>query len=137
MKLKHLNMFLDMAEVAAKTSTAVRLKVGALIVKDSRILSIGINGTAPGTDNCCEEVVDGVLITKLTVAHAEVQAIYKAARDGQPIKDSTLFCTHAPCLNCSIAILNTGIKEVYYRKSYRNTDGIHFLNQNGTDVRCI
>lgn len=131
MKEKHIDMFLEMAEVAAKTSTAVRLKVGALLVKDSRILSIGINGTVPGSSNDCEDIIGGELVTKKTVAHAEVQSIYKAARDGQSVKDSILFCNYAPCLSCAIAIVNTGIRSVYYRNAYRNNEGIEFLETHG------
>ena len=137
MKHKHKLMFLDMAEIAAKTSTAKRLKVGAVLVKDSRILSIGINGTVPGADNNCEDLVDGKLVTKNTVSHAEMQSIYKAARDGQALNGASLFCNYAPCLACAIALVNTGISNVYYRHSYRSTDGIEFLVSNNVSVESI
>ena len=137
MKDKHIRMFLEMAEVAAKTSTARRLKVAALLVKDSRILSIGINGTTPGSDNNCEDLIDGQLVTKPTVAHAEAQAIYKAARDGQALKDSTLFCNYEPCLACCVAMVNSGIKSVYFRESYRSHEGVRFLEDNSVFVQQI
>lgn len=137
MKDKHIRMFLDMAEVASRTSTAERLKVGALIVKDSRILSIGINGSVPGSDNTCEDLIDGKLVTKPTIAHAETQAIYKAARDGQALKDSALFCNYAPCLACSVALVNSGVKSVYYRNAYRSDEGVKFLLENSVEVHLV
>lgn len=137
MKEKHKLMFLEMAEVAGKTSTAKRLKVGAILVKDSRILSIGINGTVPGSDNNCEDIIDGELVTKNTVSHAEMQSIYKAARDGQPIKGASLFCNYAPCLACSVALVNTGVSSVYYRNSYRSKEGLQFLVDNNVYVEAV
>src|SRR5574343_230670 len=95
MKQKFLDLYIEIAEVAAKTSSATRLKVGAVAVKDHRILSIGYNGTPPGFDNECEEKVwvsdegpwgdagDWTTKTRLEVIHAEQNAIYKMARDGQ------------------------------------------------------
>lgn len=122
-----------MAEVAAKQSHAVRLKVGSIFVRDNRILSIGINGRVSNEPNNCEntDLDTGEMITRPDVLHAEQAAIYKAARDGESLKDSTLLVTHAPCLMCSLGLHSCGIKKVYYRNSYRNTEGIDFLQNHG------
>lgn len=121
---------MEMALVTAKSSYANRLKVGAIAVKDHRILSVGYNGTPPGTDNVCEENN----VTKKEVIHAEMNAIYKMARDGQAAEGSDIFITHAPCFECSKAILSVGIKRVWYRHEYRDESGIMFLQENGVEV---
>lgn len=122
---------MEMALVAAQASYANRLKVGALAVKDHRILSVGYNGTPPGLDNAAEGP-DG--LTKKEVIHAEMNAIYKMARDGQQADGSDIFITHAPCFECSKAILSVGIKRVWYRSEYRDDSGIKFLKDNGVEV---
>lgn len=146
MKQKHLDMYMDIAEVAAKNSYATRLKVGAVAVRDHRILSIGYNGTPPGTSNECEEKVykiDGFLVddvgcyelkTKKEVIHAEMNLIYKMARDGESGKGATLFITHAPCFECAKAILSVGFSSVYYRNSYRDNSGVDLLRNNGVKI---
>lgn len=146
MKQKFLDLYMEIAEVAAKTSSATRLKVGAVAVKDHRILSIGYNGTPPGFDNECEEKVwvsdEGpsggwTTKTRLEVIHAEQNAIYKMARDGQSALDADLFVTHAPCIECAKAIKTSGFRKVWYRNQYRSDDGIKFLQQLGVEVEKI
>ena len=137
MKQKWVDAFMDTAERFAQLSSAVRLKVGAVVVKDNRIISIGYNGMPSGWTNVCEEVVtptlpylqgDGpVLKTKDEVIHAEANAIIKLARDGESGNGSSLFCTHAPCIHCAKLIHGAGINKVYYRNSYRDEAGIKFL----------
>jgi dCMP deaminase len=131
MKIQHIGMFMDMAEVAARQSRANRLKVGCIVVRDNRILSVGYNGTPPGLDNKCEGE-DG--LTKREVIHAEMNAIYKMARDGEAGKDAVMFITHAPCFECSKAILSVGIKRVYYGEPYRDVSGVRLLADNGVMV---
>lgn len=135
MKEKHIKMYMKIAETVAAASYAKKLKVGAVAVKDNRILSIGYNGTPPGMDNNCEhEVVkeDGsvVLETVKEVIHAEMNAIYKMARDGQHSEGATLFITHSPCFECAKAILSVGFDSVFYKEDYRNMDGVYFLKAN-------
>ena len=123
------------AEVFADCSTATRLKVGAVLVKDNRILSVGYNGTAPGASNECETVLsDGSSVTRPDVIHAEQNAIYKAARDGQSLLGAAMFVTHAPCIECSKGILASGIRTVYYKQQYRDDTGVQFLKQYGVAV---
>jgi dCMP deaminase len=140
MQQKWVDAYLDMAERFAQLSYAKRLKVGAIVVKDNRVVSIGYNGTPSGWSNECEfEFVDpqtkvSSLVTKKEVIHAEANAIAKLARDGQSGKDGDLFCTHAPCMDCAKMIYGAGINKVFYREAYRNTDGIDFLTKSGVRV---
>lgn len=139
MKQKWINAFMETAERFAQLSSAVRLQVGAVVVQDNRIISIGYNGTPAGWDNNCEEKVwtqdgDFTLKTKDEVIHAEANAISKLARDGERGLGSVLFCTHAPCVECAKLIYGAGIKKVYYRNSYRNTDGVDFLTKCDIEV---
>jgi dCMP deaminase len=137
---------MDTAERFAQLSSAVRLQVGAVVVKDNRIISIGYNGMPAGWTNECEtkiycddgdwreqtderfdEWVTYKLVTKKEVIHAEANAILKLARDGESGNGSSLFCTHAPCIHCAKLIHGAGIDKVYYRESYRDEDGTDFL----------
>jgi dCMP deaminase len=124
------------AEVFAECSTATRLHVGAIVVKDERIISIGYNGTPSGWDNNCEDIKinndgDYVTITKPEVLHAETNAIAKLAKFDGSGSGSVLFVTHAPCLDCAKLVFQAGISSVYYRNSYRNNDGVDFLAKAG------
>lgn len=131
---------MDVAERTSQLSHAVRLKVGAIIVKDDRIISIGYNGMPGGWDNKCEDETyeeDGFhikLTTKPEVLHAETNAISKLAKSNEAGDNATLFCTHAPCLDCAKLIYQSGINSVFYRTQYRSDDGINFLNKSGVNV---
>jgi dCMP deaminase len=143
MKQKWIDAFMDTAERFAELSSAVRLKVGTVVVKDNRIISIGYNGTPAGWDNACEdetiELYSGyegaihrtILKTKPEVIHAEANAIMKLARDGESGSGADLFVTHAPCIDCAKLIYGAGIKNLYYRNSYRDTAGLDFLEKCG------
>jgi dCMP deaminase len=140
MKQKWIDAFMDTAERFAQLSSARRLKVGAVVVKDNRIISIGYNGMPSGWDNNCEielhQPVGRVnLVTKDEVIHAEANAILKLARDGESGNGSILFCTHAPCIHCAKLIHGAGISEVYYRESYRDTLGLDFLQKCKIEVK--
>lgn len=129
---------LDVAERYARLSKARRLNVGAVIVKDDRIISIGYNGTPPGWDNNCEnELPDGSLKTKAEVLHAEENAIGKLARSHESGEGATMFITHAPCAQCAKMILVSGISSIYYRDTYRDDAGIKFLTKGGVLVKQI
>ena len=142
MKQKWVDAFMDTAERFSQLSSAVRLKVGAVVVKDNRIISIGYNGTPAGWDNCCEEVVqlsDDTVTTKTKdeVIHAEANAVAKLARDGESGSGADLFCTHAPCVQCAKIIYGAGISSVYYRESYRDNDGLEFLQKCKINVKKV
>ena len=131
---------MDVAERFAKLSSAKRLQVGAIVVKDDRIISIGYNGMPAGWDNTCEDVVeiheDGGIITKTKpeVIHAEANAIAKLAKGNESGDGSTMFLTHAPCIDCAKQVYTAGIKKVYYRNSYRDTQGVDFLEKCRVEV---
>lgn len=165
MKQKFLDYYMKMAEITAGLSSAVRLKVGTIIVRDNQVLATGYNGTPSGWDNECEDRVwdsgaggwldpeefdekypyegwhDGAgrnvrygLKTKPIVLHSEANAILKIARSTESSEGATLFCTHAPCLDCAKLIHQSGISSVYYRNTYRETTGIEFLEKSGVKV---
>lgn len=138
-----------MTFVVSECSSAIRKKVGALIVKNGRVLSIGYNGTFPGDNNECEYKIrdhfepsekilndgkDYQLRTKPSVLHAEFNAISKMARDGDSAIDATLFVTLSPCVECAKLIINVGIKHVFYAESYNNLEGIVLLRTHGVVV---
>ena len=136
MKQKWIEAFMDTAERFAQLSSAKRLQVGACVVKDNRIISIGYNGTPAGWSNECEEVVyriaqEPTTRTKAEVIHAEANAILKLARDGERGDGSDLFITHAPCIDCAKLIYGAGVRKVYYRNSYRDRAGLDFLEKCG------
>lgn len=143
MKQKWIDAFIDTAERFAQLSSAKRLKVGAVVVKDNRIISIGYNGMPAGWTNECEEVVeiheDGGSVTKTKdeVIHAEANAIIKLARDGESGNGASLFCTHAPCVSCAKLIYGAGISKMYYRDSYRDEHGLDFLRKCNIDIEKV
>ena len=148
---------MNMAESVSQLSSALRLKVGTIIVKD-HVVTFGYNGTPSGWDNNCEykEYPDKYnknpewsdldfplqdsngryyrLKTKPETLHSEANAISKIAKSSISSEGATLFCTHAPCIDCAKMIYQAGIFTVYYRNEYRSADGIEFLKQSGVDV---
>ena len=138
MKRKFVDAYMDTAVRFASLSTALKLQVGSVIVKDNRILSIGYNGMPAGWTNECEFTNENNDIeTKPEVVHAEANAIIKLARDGESGKDSTLFVTHAPCIHCAKMIYGAGISKVYYKYTYRDTIGLDFLKKCSIDVEVL
>lgn len=142
MKEKFKKAYMKTAETFAELSHARRLHVGAIIVKDDRIISIGYNGMPAGWDNNCEDEIfqqDGTasLKTKPEVLHAETNAIAKLAKSTESGDGAVLFVTHMPCLDCAKLIFQSGIRSVFYRDSYRNTEGIAFLEKSGVTVEKL
>jgi dCMP deaminase len=143
MKDKFINAYMDVAERFAELSSAKRLHVGAIVVKDDRIISIGYNGMPSGWDNNCEfeyknpQTKITELVTRPEVLHAESNAIAKLAKSNESGMGSTLFITHAPCLDCAKLIYQSGIGSVLYRNSYRDTSGVTFLEKSGIQVTQI
>ncbi len=134
------------AETFAELSHARRLHVGAIVVKDDRIISIGYNGMPAGWDNNCElEIYEDtgddepevILKTRPEVLHAETNAIAKLAKSNESGLGATMFITHAPCLDCAKLIYQSGISNVLYRNSYRDTAGVMFLEKSGIKVEQI
>lgn len=124
--------YLRMAAIWAENSYCQRRKVGAIIVKDSMIISDGFNGTPSGFENICEDEYGA---TKPYVLHAEANAITKVARSNNSSDGATLYITASPCVECSKLIIQAGIKRVVYNELYRITDGIDLLRRAG--VECV
>lgn len=131
---RKLNAHLKAAKAYAELSHCKRLKVGAVIVRDDRIVSVGYNGMPSGGSNVCECIKDGELVSKPYVIHAEKNAIAFAAKHGLSTTDAMLVVTHSPCQECCTLIIQAGIKEVYYEEAYRDTKPIEFLERHG--VAC-
>ena len=155
---KFANAHMKAAEVYSQLSSARRLHVGCVVVKDNTIIGIGYNGMPSGWDNNCEDKVFANawsvdneiweyqeedsghpynLKTKPEVLHAETNALAKIARSTNSSDGASMFITHAPCLDCAKLVYQSGIKSVYYRNSYKNTDGIDFLNKWNVEVTMI
>ena len=135
MKTKFINAHMKVAETYAQLSSAKRLKVGCVIVKNDTIIGIGYNGMPSGWDNDCEELKsqpfphEPELVTKPEVIHAEINAISKVARSTNSSDGADMFITHAPCIECAKSLFQAGIKRVFYRDTYRNDDGLKFLER--------
>ncbi len=134
--------FMDIAVLVGKRSTCLRRSVGAVIVKDKRILSTGYNGAPSGIRHCGDT---GCLRESLNVAsgqrhelcrgiHAEQNAIIQAAYHGVSIKGATLYCTHLPCVICTKMIINAGIKTIYYLDGYADDLSKDLLHEASIDV---
>lgn len=124
--------YLRMARIWAENSYCVRRKVGAIIVKDSMIISDGYNGTPSGFENVCEDD-DGH--TKPYVLHAEANAITKVSRSNNSSDGATLYVTASPCVECAKLIIQAGIRRVVFNELYRICDGIDLLRRAG--VECV
>ena len=123
--------YLRMADIWAENSYCARRKVGALIVKDKRIISDGYNGTRSGFENVCEDE-DG--LTKPYVLHAEANAITKIARSGNNSDGATLYVTDEPCIECAKLIIQAGIRRVVYMREYRLHAGLELLRRAEIEV---
>ncbi|MCL2888175.1 MAG: deaminase [Elusimicrobia bacterium] len=162
MKNKH-KLFINMASLIAGQSTCCRLSVGAVLVKDNRVISIGFNGVPAGRKHCDEHFEEiykkdfcKIYPTKEEFfksktfmdehgkfsneneLHAEQNAILFAAKNGIATNGATLYITLSPCINCAKVIITAGIKTVFYKDLYdRSQDGIVFLAKNGIECRQL
>lgn len=127
--------FMKVAQLTAELSHAKRKKVGAVLAKDNRIVSIGYNGQPAGWDNSCEDVLpDGSLVTKPTVIHAEANALFWCAKSEIITEGATMYLTLSPCATCALGLIQSGIKRVVYFEEYRNKNGIDVLKKSGIKV---
>ena len=127
--------YIKVAQLCAKNSYALKLQVGAIIVKDGQIMSDGFNGTPCGFENKCEiKNIYGSLHTLPHVLHAESNAILKCAKYGRSTDGSTLYITHSPCLECAKLIIQAGIIRVVYLEDYKKPEGLELLKRVGIKV---
>lgn len=131
-QLKLDGRYLRMARIWAENSYCKRRQVGAIVVKDNRIISDGYNGTPSGFENVCEDEGN---VTKPYVLHAEANAITKLARSHNNSDGATIYITASPCIECAKLIIQSGIKRVVYGENYRLDDGIQLLKRAGIEVQ--
>lgn len=127
--------FMGITFQVAKRSTCDRARVGAIIVKDRRILTTGYNGSPAGLPHCDDVghlMVDGHCVRTL---HAEQNAILQAALHGVSVRGSTIYVTHQPCLTCAKMIINAGIVRVVYAGHYPDANSVAFLAQAGVALQ--
>lgn len=161
MRISRDGMFTQIVQVVAQRSTCLRFQVGALIVRDGRIISMGYNGPVAGRPECkkvptfeeltTNPVYRGRAASKVIQElnndpllcegpgctrslHAETNAIAFAAKAGVSVEGCTLYCSLSPCINCAKVIVNSGIREVKFLNKYRNEEGIRFLQESGITV---
>jgi dCMP deaminase len=136
--------FMKIAQVASMRSNCIKRKVGAVIVRDKRIISTGYNGTPRRTKNCneggcprCNSLASsGTRLEECLCSHAEENAITQAAYHGTSVKDGTIYTTFAPCLLCSKMIINGGIVEVVFNIDYPvNDTSFRLFGEAGVKVR--
>ncbi len=157
MNNKYDEVMMKTAFIWSENSYATRLKVGAVLAQDGRVLLTGYNGTISKTSNECEEVClscngNGKFqvsnlefedcnkcqgkgkITSPYLLHAEQNIIVWAARKGIPTEGTTMYITHNPCKECAKLIAGAGIKRVVYKKDYRDNKGVDFLKSLNIEV---
>jgi len=123
-----------MLDVVSTRGTCLRAKQGALILREHRVIVTQYNGALPGQPHCTTETCNATEPCKNSV-HAEEGAIVFAAKKGIPLEGTTMWCTTMPCPTCARLIVQAGIKELIYTKTYRLTEGIDILTRSGVKVR--
>ena len=137
--------FMEIAEVVAKRSTCLRNHVGAVIVRDKRILSTGYNGAPRNLEHCldigcmrdAQNIASGTRHEMCRAVHAEQNAIIQSALHGVSIEDATLYCTHQPCVLCAKMIINSKIKRVVFANNYPDTEALRFFKSAGVEVKSF
>jgi dCMP deaminase len=137
--------FMDITHLVAKRSTCIRRQVGAILVKDKRVLATGYNGAPSGIAHCIDigcfreknKVPSGERHELCRGSHAEQNAIVQAATYGIPIKDAILFCTNLPCSICIKMIINAGIKTIFYEEGYPDNLSEELIREAGITLTKI
>lgn len=137
--------FMSIAEQVAGRATCMRRSIGAVLVKDKRILATGYNGTASGLAHCedvgCireqQNIPSGSRHELCRGIHAEQNAVIQAAKYGIAMNGATAYCTHQPCVLCAKILLNAGVVEIVYREAYPDPLSEQMLAEAGLVPRCI
>jgi dCMP deaminase len=137
--------FMNITNLVAKRSTCLRRAVGAVLVKDKRILSTGYNGSPSGLKHCIEVgclreqlgVESGKMHELCRGIHAEQNAIIQAAYHGVSVKGASIFCTNQPCSICARMIINAGIERIYYQSGYADPLAIELLGEAEIELKQI
>ena len=135
MRIPRDTLFMEICKLMSKRSTCLRAQVGSLLILDNRIISCGYNGAPSKLPHCTEE---GCIIGETggckRCTHSESNCVSWAARHGIRTDGSILYCTMSPCRDCSMLLINAGVKEVIYLDKYRDTSGIDLLTKAGIKV---
>ena len=137
--------FLDLAELVATWSSCYQenRQIGAVIVKDKRIMTTGYNGAPSGIESCKSKgrcirrelnIPSGTQLEKCYAVHAEENAIAQAAKIGVSVDGGTLYCTHQPCVVCTRLIINSGIKRIVYKNGYPSDFSLELLKEAGVKI---
>ena len=135
--------FMELTELVGTWASCIRRKVGAIIVKDKRVMTTGYNGAPAGISSCIERgeclrqklnIPSGTHAETCYAAHAEQNAIIQAARYGINIDGATLYCTHQPCVICAKMIINAGIKRVVYKEGYPDEFSMDLFREAETQI---
>lgn len=137
--------FIKMAALVAERSTCKRHNVGAIIVKDKRVVTTGYNGAPKDIKDCLElgclrnelKIESGTMQEKCRAIHAEQNAIIQAGVHGVNINGGKIYCTHSPCIICSKMIINAGLEEVITYQDYPEKDGLLLLKEAGVEFKMI
>ncbi|NLU49075.1 MAG: cytidine deaminase [Syntrophomonadaceae bacterium] len=134
--------FLELAEMVAKRSTCVRRHVGAVLVKEERIIATGYNGAPQGLTHCLDAgclreekgIPSGYRYELCRGVHAEQNAVINAARYGVSTLDSVLYCTNQPCVLCARMLINAGVKKIVHRGDFQDDLAVQFLREAGVEL---
>lgn len=135
--------FMELTEGVSNWASCLRRKVGAVIVRDNRVMATGYNGAPAGIRTCIDRgeclresmnIESGTHAELCYAAHAEQNALIQAARYGISIEGSTLYCTHQPCVICAKMIINAGIRRVVYKEGYPDEFSLQLFAEAGTDI---
>ncbi len=138
--------FMELAETVAGWSSCYQENrhVGAVIVRDKRILTTGYNGAPAGVKSCAERgeclrrirnIASGTMQEVCYAVHAEQNAIIQAAKLGVSLENATLYCTHQPCVICARMIINSGVKKVYYKYGYPDEFALELFRESGVEIQ--
>ncbi len=137
--------FMELAETVAGWSSCFQENrhIGAVIVRDKRILTTGYNGAPAGVKSCVERgeclrrkknIASGTMQEVCYAVHAEQNAIIQAAKLGVSLEGATLYCTHQPCVICARMIINSGVKKVYYKHGYPDAFALELFAEAGVEI---
>jgi len=133
---------MSIARLVAGRSTCLRRKVGAVLVKDKRILATGYNGAPSGLAHCLDigclrekmEIPSGERHELCRAVHAEQNCLCQAAHYGIPVEGAVIYCTNFPCVICAKMLINAGIKKIYYAEGYPDELSQQMLNEAGVEL---
>lgn len=126
--------FIEMAKLAAARATCPRRRVGAVLVRDNRLIATGYNGAVRGAPHCDDVgclLVDGHCVRTV---HAELNALLQCALNGVSSADSTMYCTDFPCVNCAKSMVQAGVKRVIYLSDYPDSNSAAVLRDSGVEL---